>query len=76
MIKLKKKVELDLILGVFLFSFGLISIVYSVFALIINLFFIRLASIILIKDIFFEIVFVLLGFLLIRKKKMKNFLVH
>lgn len=76
MIKLKKKVELDLILGVFLFSFGLISIIYSVFALIINVFFIRLGSFILIKDIFFEVVFVLLGFLLIRKKKIINVLHH
>jgi len=75
-IKLKKKVELDLILGVFLFSFGLISIIYSVFALIINVFFIRLGSFILIKDIFFEVVFVLLGFLLIRKKKIINVLHH
>ena len=71
--ELKKKVDLDLILGILLLSFGLISTTYAIVTVIIKLIFGYMGIIIYVKDLLFDLVFILLGLLIIRKKKDKNF---
>lgn len=60
-----------LFMGIFLFSFGIFSISYGIIALIIRVSF-GFIGIMYVKDILFDLVFLLLGFLLIRQKKSPN----
>ncbi|MFX1365413.1 MAG: hypothetical protein ACFFCE_11640 [Promethearchaeota archaeon] len=69
---MKKKVEFDLIFGYFLFIVGTFSVGYAFIVFIINIALIPTGFFILIKDISFDLVFILLGLLIIRKKKTKN----
>ncbi|MFX1499778.1 MAG: hypothetical protein ACFFDH_02295 [Promethearchaeota archaeon] len=73
---MKKKVEFDLIFGYFLFIVGACSVGYVIVVFIIDLALIPLGIFILIKDISFDLVFILLGLLLIRKKKNINSHIH
>ena len=64
--------DLNLFIGYLILSIGLLSVIYSVIALIIGLFIWYFGVfIIYAKDILFELVFILLGFLIIRKHKKK-----
>ena len=58
-------------MGILFFSFGLISISYGIIALIIRVAF-GFIGIMYVKDILFDLVFLLLGFLLIRQNKSPN----
>lgn len=69
---MKRKNNLTYFFGIILFSFGLISISYAIIALIIRAFFGFLGTIIYAKDILFDLVFLLLGFLIIRQNRSSN----
>jgi len=69
---LKKKFDFNLIAGVILLSFGSFTAAYSIIAIVFNLFFEQSRIFIYTKDILFDIVFILLGLMLIRKKNQKN----
>ncbi len=66
---MKRKNDLTFYMGIMLFSFGLISISYGIIALIITVSFGFVGNIVYVKDILFDLVFLLLGLLLIRKDR-------
>ncbi len=66
---LKKKVNAQLISGLLIFAIGATSAIYNVSAVILNLFLMNSGVIFQVKDLLFDLVFILLGLLLIRKKK-------
>jgi hypothetical protein len=65
---MKRKIEFTFFIGILLFSFGIISISYAIIALIIRVSF-GFIGFIYVKDIFFDLVFLLLGFLVIRQNR-------
>jgi len=69
--KLNKKANLNLIFGYIFFSFGLISAAYGILAVIISAIFGYIGIILQAKDVLFELVFIVLGFLLIRNEKLR-----
>ncbi len=69
---MKKKYDFNLIAGVILLSFGSITAAYSIIAIVFNVFFEQSRIFLYAKDILFDIVFILLGLMLIRKKKQIN----
>ncbi|MFX1327829.1 MAG: hypothetical protein ACFE91_06765 [Promethearchaeota archaeon] len=69
---MKKKSDFNLILGIFLLAFGAISTGYAVVILIIRIVLMNTKVILYVKDVLFDLVFILLGLLLIRKKKSKK----
>jgi hypothetical protein len=66
---LSKKVEISYLIGVFLFSFGCFSIIYVFIVVIVNLSAGYTGILLRAKDITFDAVFIVLGLLLIRNKK-------
>ncbi|MFX1242023.1 MAG: hypothetical protein ACFFA7_12310 [Promethearchaeota archaeon] len=66
---MSRKTDLNLIIGYLIFSIGLITVVYSVITLIIGLFIWYTGIVLYVKDILFELVFILLGFIIIRKHR-------
>ncbi|MBY8984572.1 MAG: hypothetical protein KGD65_05885 [Candidatus Lokiarchaeota archaeon] len=70
---MKRKIDLTVFMGVTLFSFGLISISYGIIALIITVPFGYIGIIVYTKDVLFDLVFLLLGFILIRRNKKVKF---
>jgi len=66
---MKKKVEFDLIFGFFLLIFGAFSATYAMVTMILKLILAQTGFIIYAKDMLFDLVFILLGLLFIRKKK-------
>ncbi len=69
---MKRKIDFTFFMGILLFSFGLISISYGITALIIRAFFGFLGILVYVKDMLFDLIFLLLGFLLIRKNRNTN----
>jgi len=69
---MKRKTNFTYFMGILFFSFGLISISYGIITLIIRVFFGFLGIIVYVKDMLFDLVFLLLGFLLIRPNKNSN----
>ena len=69
---MKRKNDLTFYMGIMLFSFGIISISYGVIVLIIRVSFGFVGIIVYAKDILFDLVFLLLGFLLIRQNRSTN----
>jgi len=57
--------------GIFIFAVGIISAIYTISAVIVNFFLINIGIILQAKDLFFDLVLILLGLMLIRKKKTK-----
>ena len=70
---MKRKIDFNVFMGIMLFSFGLISISYGIIAFIIMVSFGYTGIIVYIKDVLFDLVFLLLGFILIRRNKKSNF---
>jgi len=70
---MKRKIDLTVFIGITLFLFGSISTSYGIITLIINLFFGYTGIIFYVKDVLFDLVFLLLGLLLIRRNKNTNF---
>jgi len=70
---MKKKVEFDLILGFFLLIFGVFSAAYAIITVILSILLAHTGFFIYVKDIVFDLVFILLGLIFIRKKKKKNY---
>ena len=70
---MKRKIDLTVFIGITLFLFGLISTSYGIITVIIKLFFGHTGIIVHVKDMFFDLVFLLLGLLLIRRKKTFKF---
>ena len=70
---MKKKVEFDLILGIFLLIFGVFSATYAIITVILSILLAHTGFFIYVKDIVFDLVFILLGLIFIRKKKKKNY---
>ncbi|MFX1379916.1 MAG: hypothetical protein ACFFA4_12575 [Promethearchaeota archaeon] len=68
---MRRKVDLNLYIGYLLLSIGLLSVVYSVITLVLSLLIWYTGITLYLKDILFELVFILLGFLVIRNRKMK-----
>jgi hypothetical protein len=66
---LSKKVEITYLVGIFLFSFGIFSVIYVVVVIIINLSVGYTGVLLRTKDIVFDFVFIVLGALLIWNKK-------
>ena len=69
---MKKKIDLLYFFGIILFSFGIISISYSITALVFRVSVGFTVSIMYVKDIGFDLIFLLLGFLIIRQVKFPN----
>ena len=69
---MKRRINLTVFIGISLFLFGLISMLYGIITVTINLFFGYLGIILYVKDVLFDLVFLLLGLLLIRKNKKIN----
>jgi len=69
---MKRRIDLTNFIGISLFLFGLISMSYGIITITINLLFGYLGIFLYVKDVLFDIVFLLLGLLLIRKKKKIN----
>ncbi|MFX0164640.1 MAG: hypothetical protein ACFE9V_04905 [Candidatus Hodarchaeota archaeon] len=69
---MRRKNDFTFFMGILLFSFGLISILYGIIALNIRVFFGFKESIVYVKDILFDLVFLLLGLLLIRQNRKTN----
>ncbi|MFX1307996.1 MAG: hypothetical protein ACFFDG_14405 [Promethearchaeota archaeon] len=69
---MKKKSDLYLILGIFLLAFGTISTGYAIVILIIRIIFMNKGIILYVKDVLFDLVFILLGLLILRKKNSKK----
>ena len=67
------KKDLPVFMGIKIFSIGLISTLYGIITVIIMVFFGYTGIIVYVKDVFFDLVFLLLGLLLIRSKKKVNF---
>lgn len=70
---MRKKVEFDFILGIFLLIFGVLSATYAIITVILNILLAHTGFFIYVKDILFDLVFILLGLIFIRKKKKKNY---
>ena len=70
---MKKKVEFESFMGFFLLIIGGLSITISIISIILNILLIQTGFFLYVKDILFELVFILLGLILIRKKKIKKF---
>jgi len=70
---MKRKIDLTVFIGITLFLFGLFSTSYGIIAVIINLFFGYTGFIFYVKDVLFDLVFLLLGLLLIKKNKTFKF---
>jgi hypothetical protein len=66
---MKRKTDLTGFIGIMLFLIGLISTSYGIISIIIKVFFGYTGIIVYVKDVLFDPVFLLLGFLLIRKNK-------
>ncbi|KKK46472.1 hypothetical protein LCGC14_1878130 [marine sediment metagenome] len=66
---MKRRIDLTVFIGISLFLFGLISMSYGFITVIISLFFGYTGIVVYVKDVLFDIVFLLLGLLLIRKNK-------
>ena len=66
---MKRRIDLTVFIGISLFLFGLISMSYGFITVIISLFFGYTGIIVYVKDVLFDIVFLLLGLLLIRRNK-------
>ncbi|MFX1593714.1 MAG: hypothetical protein ACFFB6_06295 [Promethearchaeota archaeon] len=73
---MKKKIEFNYIIGILLFSYGVISAAYSIITVILDLLVLYTAIFLQVKDLLFDIIFILLGFILIRRKKIINFSYH
>jgi len=73
---MKRKINFPVIIGITLFLFGTISASYGIIAVIINLFFGYTGIIFYVKDVLYDLVFILLGLLLIRRKKIINYRSH
>ena len=69
---MKKKVEFDLFFGYVLLIFGACSVGYVVVAFIINVVSLQTGFFLIIRDISFDLVLILLGLLIVRKKKTQN----
>ncbi|KKN45548.1 hypothetical protein LCGC14_0682010 [marine sediment metagenome] len=69
---MKRRIDLTVLIGISLFLFGLISMSYGIITVTINLFFGYLGIFLYVKDVLFDIVFLLLGLLLIRRNKKIN----
>lgn len=69
---MKKKMDLLYFFGIILFSFGVISISYSIIALVFRISIGFTGSIMYVKDIGFDLIFLLLGFLIIRQVKIPS----
>jgi len=68
-----RKIDLTVCIGISLFLFGLISTSYGIITVIIKLFFGYTGIIVYVKDVLFDLVFILLGLFLIRMNKNTNF---
>ncbi|HDZ18700.1 MAG TPA: hypothetical protein ENH75_10435 [archaeon] len=68
---MKRKLDAHLISGILILTIGTTSAFYNVSAVILNFFLFSSGVIFRVKDLFFDIVFILLGLLLLRKKKIK-----
>jgi len=68
-----RKIDLTVCIGISLFLFGLISTSYGIITVIIKLFFGYTGIIVYVKDVLFDLVFILLGLFLIRRNKNTNF---
>lgn len=69
---MKKKTDLIYFFGIVLFSFGVISVSYSITALVYRISTGFARTIMYVKDIGFDLIFLLLGFLIIRQVKIPN----
>jgi len=70
---MKRKIDFTVFIGYGLFIFGLFSTSYGIITVIVWLFFGNIGIIIYVKDVLFDLVFLLLGLLVIRKNKNFNF---
>lgn len=70
---MKRKIDFTSFMGIMLFSFGVISISYGIIALIFTVSFGYIGIIVYTKDVLFDLVFLLLGYILIRRNKKGNF---
>jgi len=70
---MKRKNDLPAYIGITLLLFGSISALYGIIAVIINLFFGYTGIIFYVKDVLFDLIFILLGLLLIRRNKNTNY---
>ena len=70
---MKRKIDLTVFIGVSLFLFGAFSASYGIITVIIKLFFGYTGIIVYVKDVLFDLVFLLLGLFLIRRNKSTNF---
>ena len=66
---MKRKIDLTVFIGITLFLFGLFSASYGIITVIINLIFGHLGIIVYVKDVLFDLIFLLLGLIIIRKNK-------
>jgi len=73
---MKRKINFLVFIGITLFLFGIISASYGIITVIINLFFGYTGIIVYVKDVLYDLVFILLGLLLIRRKKIINYRSH
>ena len=69
---MKRKIDLTVFIGITLFLFGSISTSYGIITVIIKLFFGYTGIIVYVKDVLFDLVFILLGLFLIRRNKNTN----
>jgi len=72
-LKLNKKFEIDLIFGYILLSYGIISAGYSIITIMIYLPLASLGIVVVAKDMTFDLVFMFIGYILIKKKKHKKY---
>ncbi len=70
---MKRKIDFTVFIGISLLLFGAISTSYGIITVIIKLFFGYTGIIVYVKDVLFDLVFILLGVLLIRRNKTINF---
>ncbi|MFX1323827.1 MAG: hypothetical protein ACFE8N_02650 [Promethearchaeota archaeon] len=69
---MKKKVDYGLVFGYILLTFGVFSSLYAITMLIIQIVLVPLGIVVYVKDLLFDIIFLLLGLILIRKKRKKT----
>jgi hypothetical protein len=69
---MKRKIDFTIFIGYSLLIFGLFSTSYGIIAVIIRPFFGYLGIILYVKDVFFDLIFILLGLLIIRRNKNFN----
>ena len=70
---MKRKIDFTVFIGITLFLFGSISASYGIITVFIKLFFGNTGIIVHVKDVLYDLVFILLGLLLIRRNKNINF---